>query len=96
MLWFKRISLLLTALLLALVTVAFFLENQAAVALSFIGWKTPALPLSFFVVLAFSAGGLIGVLLGQVLAVRYKARLSAVRKELAHCRAALEGGRAQS
>lgn len=96
MLWFKRISLLLTALLLAVVTVAFFLENQAAVVLSFVGWETPELPLSFFVVLAFSAGGLIGVLLGQVLAVRYKARLNAVRKELARCRAALEAGRAQS
>ncbi|HLD65028.1 MAG TPA: LapA family protein [Pseudomonas sp.] len=96
MLWFKRMALLSSALLLALVTVTFFLENQAAVVLSFIGWRTPELPLSFFVVLAFAAGGLIGVLLGQVLAVRYKARLSAVRKELAHCRAALEGGRSQA
>lgn len=96
MLWFKRIALLLSALLLALATVAFFLENQTAVMLSFIGWSTPELPLSFFVVVAFSAGGLIGVLLGQLLAVRYKARLSAVRKELARCRAALEGGRSQA
>lgn len=87
MLWLKRMSLLLVALLVLLLSGAFFLENQAMVFLSFIGWKTPELPLSFFVLLAFVLGGLLGVLLGQLIALGARARLKATQKALARCRA---------
>ncbi|MES2821706.1 MAG: lipopolysaccharide assembly protein LapA domain-containing protein [Pseudomonadota bacterium] len=96
MLWLKRMALLLMGLLVLLLTGAFFLENQTMVFLSFIGWKTPELPLSFFVLLAFACGGAIGALLGQLLALGVKARLVATRKELARCRNTLESARLQS
>jgi putative membrane protein len=93
MAWLKRIVLVLAGLLVVLVTTAFFLENQTAVFLSFIGWQTPALPLSFFVLSAFSAGGLMGVFLGQLMAVRCRVRLAAARQELARCKVALDSSR---
>ena len=95
MTWLKRIVLVLAGLLVVLVTTAFFLENQTAVFLSFIGWQTSELPVSFFVLMAFSVGGLAGIVLGQLMSMRYRVRLAAARKELARCRTALNSSPAK-
>ncbi|SDU99371.1 lipopolysaccharide assembly protein LapA domain-containing protein [Pseudomonas mucidolens] len=60
----KRVILVLIVLLAALAILAFVLENQQNVALAFLGWSTPQMPVSVFVTLALIAGMLIGPFLG--------------------------------
>ncbi|MBR7212945.1 LapA family protein [Pseudomonas sp. B2021] len=54
------------AVLAALVVLAFVLENQQGVALSFLGWSTAQMPVAVFVVVALIAGMVIGPVLGVV------------------------------
>ncbi len=56
----KRVFAVLIVLVVALAVLAFVLENQQHTALSFIGWATPSLPVSLFVVLALIIGLLVG------------------------------------
>ncbi|MBS4085807.1 lipopolysaccharide assembly protein LapA domain-containing protein [Pseudomonas rustica] len=56
----KRILLGVFILLLVLVILVFILENQQSVALLFLGWSGPQLPVSLVVVVALLAGMLIG------------------------------------
>jgi len=60
----KRVALVLVVLVIVLVVLAFVLENQQAVSLSFFGWSTAQLPAAVFVVLALILGMLVGPLLG--------------------------------
>lgn len=60
----KRVSLVLIVLFAALAVLAFVLENQQDVALAFLGWSTPQMPVSIFVTLALIVGMLVGPLLG--------------------------------
>lgn len=59
-----RIFLGVILLVLILAVVAFVLENQQGVALSFLGWTSAKLPVAVFVVLALIVGTLIGPFLG--------------------------------
>ena len=68
----KRVALVLIVLIVALAILAFVLENQQDVALAFLGWSTPELPVSVFVTLALIVGMLVGPLLS--LLVRRKKR----------------------
>ena len=68
----KRVALVLIVLIAALAILAFVLENQQDVALAFLGWSTPQLPVSVFVTLALIVGLLVGPFLS--LLVRRKAR----------------------
>ncbi|CAI8768261.1 lipopolysaccharide assembly protein LapA domain-containing protein [Pseudomonas marginalis] len=63
----KRVSLVLVILALVLVTLAFVLENQQGVTLSFLGWSTAQLPVAVFITLALILGMLISPLLGGVI-----------------------------
>lgn len=67
---FKRVALALLALLMALVIVFFVLENHQPVALLFLGWSAPPLPVSVFVLLALLTGMAIGPLLAWFLSAR--------------------------
>ncbi|ETK14745.1 MULTISPECIES: lipopolysaccharide assembly protein LapA domain-containing protein [Pseudomonas] len=67
MLRFKRVLLAVFVLLLALVVVAFVLENQQAASLSFLGWTTAEFPVSVFVTLALIAGLAVGPALSLLL-----------------------------
>jgi len=60
---FKRVVLVLAVLFVALVVLAFSLENQQGVVLSFLTWATPQLPVSVFVVGALIVGMMTGPLL---------------------------------
>jgi len=59
-----RIFLGLTLVIVILAVIAFVLENQQAVALSFLGWTSAKFPVAVFVVLALIIGTLIGPCLG--------------------------------
>ncbi|MBK3442108.1 lipopolysaccharide assembly protein LapA domain-containing protein [Pseudomonas lactis] len=62
----KRVVAVLIAMLAALVILAFVLENQQGVALSFLGWSTAQMPVAVFVVVALIVGMVIGPVLGVV------------------------------
>ena len=74
----KRILLGVFILLLALVILAFVLENQQSVSLLFLGLSGPQLPVSLVVVFALLIGMLIGPVLGWFLGRSSRA----VRKRL--------------
>lgn len=60
---FKRVLLVLIALLVVGGVVIFMLENQQLVALSFLGWSTPSISVSLCVVLAFLLGLIVAPLI---------------------------------
>ncbi|SDB07236.1 Protein of unknown function [Pseudomonas sp. NFACC23-1] len=67
---FKRLTLVVLALLVASAIVLFVLENNQPVALLFLGWSAPQLPVSVFVILALLAGMIVGPLLAWFLGAR--------------------------
>ncbi|MEW5715663.1 LapA family protein [Pseudomonas sp. SB113] len=69
-----RFVLILTILIILFGVGFFVLENQQEVVLSFLGWGTLPLPVSFFVVLSLIVGMAIGPILGVL--VRQKRRRS--------------------
>lgn len=62
----KRTLLAIILLVMLLGVLAFVLENQQALSLSFIGWATPQVPVSVFITIALIVGLLFGPLLGFV------------------------------
>ncbi|TWC18872.1 MULTISPECIES: LapA family protein [unclassified Pseudomonas] len=60
---FKRLAVVVLALLVAVAIVLFVLENNQPVALLFLGWSAPQLPVSVFVLLALLLGMVFGPLL---------------------------------
>lgn len=66
----KRVVVVLTVLVVALVVLAFVLENQQDVSLSFLGLATAQLPVSVFVVVALIVGMLVGPILGLLMRKR--------------------------
>ena len=57
---FKRLALVVLALIVASAIVLFVLENNQPVTLLFLGWSAPQLPVSVFVILALLAGMIAG------------------------------------
>lgn len=77
----KRVFLVLAVLAVALVVLAFVLENQQGVSLSFLGWTTLQLPVSVYVVAALIVGLMVGPLLCVLVsATRRHKRASIVRE----------------
>ena len=62
----KRVILVLMFVIIALVVLAFVLENQQQVSLSFLGFSTPETPVSVFVVIAMVVGLIFGPLLVDI------------------------------
>ncbi|TVT82769.1 LapA family protein [Pseudomonas sp. H3(2019)] len=75
----KRVLLAVVVLLLVLAILAFVLENQQSVSLSFLGLAGPQLPVSVITVIALLFGMLIGPLLGWLVGRTVRSR----RKRLA-------------
>jgi uncharacterized integral membrane protein len=82
MLWLKRALLLLTLLLVAVFSVIFVLDNQAPAQLAFAGLQSPQWPIAAYVTLAFLAGGLLGLLAGQVLRLRLHLKVARTSSRL--------------
>ncbi|KTC39548.1 hypothetical protein AO260_06490 [Pseudomonas sp. ABAC21] len=66
----KRVVAVFAVLIVALIVLAFVLENQQGVSLSFLGQATRELPVSVFVVVALIVGMVIGPFLGIVIGGR--------------------------
>lgn len=67
---FKRFSLVVLALLVAAAIVLFVLENTQPVALLFLGWSAPQLPVSVCVLVSLLAGMMVGPLLAWFMGAR--------------------------
>ena len=66
----KRVVAVFSTLVVVLVVLAFVLENQQGVSLSFLGLSTEQLPVSIYVVVALILGMLVGPVLGAVIRLR--------------------------
>lgn len=76
----KRVVLVLSVLIVALVVLGFVLENQQAVSVSFLGWSTMQMPTSVFMVLSLIVGMAIGPVLGALLRVNGRRRLKSLER----------------
>lgn len=75
----KRVLLAIILLVIVLGVLAFVLENQQTLAIFFMGWATPRVPVSIFIVIALIVGLLLGPLLG--FAFQRKARRRSVSSD---------------
>ncbi|MBD8192866.1 LapA family protein [Pseudomonas fluorescens] len=66
----KRVVAVFSTLVVVLVVLAFVLENQQGVSLSFLGLSTEQLPVSVYLVVALILGMLVGPVLGAVIRLR--------------------------
>lgn len=96
MLWLKRALLIIVLLLVALATLDFMLENQQNVTLQFLEMRSPELPIALFVVIAFVAGSLLGILVGWIITTRLRLRLMIQNNELARHRKEIDQLRTQA
>src|SRR5690554_3093015 len=85
--WLKRAVLIIVLLLVALSTIDFMLENQQNIALQFLEFSSPQLPISLFMVIAFILGSLLGILIGWLMTTRLRLmvqsnELNRYRKEI--------------
>ncbi|VVN06710.1 hypothetical protein PS662_03630 [Pseudomonas fluorescens] len=78
---FKRATIAAFLLVVGLIVVLFFLENRQVVSLFFLGWATPQLPVSAWVLLALLTGMVISPILVWFKGIR--GRHSLVRGETA-------------
>lgn len=76
----KRVVAVLIAVLAALVVLAFVLENQQGVALSFLGWSTAQMPVAVFVVVALIVGMIMGPLLSVLFVRRRRIPLNVAKR----------------
>lgn len=94
--WLKRAVLIIVLLLVALATIDFMLENQQHVALQFLEISSPELPVSFFVVIAFVLGSMLGIFIGWLLTTRLRLRLMVQSNELSRYRKEIDKLRTQA
>jgi uncharacterized integral membrane protein len=73
---FTRAFTAIAALLLVVTTIVFILENQQKISLVFFGWTSPELFLAIPIIAALLIGMLIGPLLGWIVRLRKKRKLS--------------------
>ena len=76
----QRVVAVLIAVLAALVVLAFVLENQQGVALSFLGWNTAQMPVAVFVVVALIVGMIMGPLLSVLFVRRRRIPLNVAKR----------------
>lgn len=71
---FKRLALVVLALLVASAVVLFVLENNQSVTLLFLGWSAPQLPVSVCVLVSLLAGMMVGPLLAWFMGARRRSK----------------------
>ncbi|QOQ72920.1 LapA family protein [Pseudomonas poae] len=77
----KRVFLVLAVLAVALVVLAFVLENQQGVSLSFLGWTTLQLPVAVYVVAALIVGLMVGPLLCVLASATRRHKRTSIARE---------------
>ncbi|HKK55997.1 LapA family protein [Marinobacter sp.] len=91
----QKVLLILLVLCLVLVALVFSLNNQTAVPLDFLVYETQPHGVAVWIVMAFVAGALVGVLMTLLATVRKSVSRRNLEKRLARSEQALEKSRAQ-
>ncbi len=91
----QKVLLILLVLCLVLVALVFSLNNQTAVPLDFLIYETQPHGVAVWIVMAFVAGALVGVLMTLLATVRKSVSRRNLEKRLARSEQALEKSRAQ-
>lgn len=91
----QKVLLILLVLCLVLVALVFSLNNQVAVPLDFLIYKTQPHGVAVWIIMAFVVGALVGVLMTLLATVRKSVSRRNLEKRLARSEQALEKSRAQ-
>lgn len=78
--WFKRIGILVILVAIIAYTVLFSVQNDARVPLDLLIWQWPEQRVALWLILAFVAGGLVGMAVSAVAILRLRSALRAAYK----------------
>ena len=83
--WLKRLAVVLTLLLVLVAGLLFSLQNAATVPVDLLVYRTAERPIAVWLLVAFVAGGIIGMVVGSVALVKMQASRSRLRRQLDSC-----------
>jgi putative membrane protein len=83
--WLKRLSVVLTLLLVLIAGLLFSLQNATSVPVDLLVYQTVERPVAVWLLVAFVAGGIIGMVVGSVALVKMQASRSRLRRQLDSC-----------
>ncbi|MGP4845946.1 lipopolysaccharide assembly protein LapA domain-containing protein [Marinobacter sp. 1Y8] len=90
MAWLQKVIIGLVVIFLILAALVFSLNNQVSVSLNFLFFETAAYGIAFWLILAFVAGGVIGMLLTSLAMIRISVSKRHVQKKLDQAEKQLE------
>ncbi|MAA65715.1 MAG: hypothetical protein CL581_13175 [Alteromonadaceae bacterium] len=96
MAWLQKVIIGLVVIFLILAALVFSLNNQVSVSLNFLFFETAAYGIAFWLILAFVAGGVIGMLLTSLAMIRISVSKRHVQKKLDQAEKQLERLRLES
>lgn len=83
---FQQILLIIMLLIVALFVLIFILENQTRVAINFISFETPQLPLAVLIVISFLLGLVLALVVNYLVLLKVRFKLTMTKKQLATCK----------
>jgi uncharacterized integral membrane protein len=83
--WLKRLAVVLTLLLVLVAGLLFSLQNATTVPVDLLVYQTVARPIAVWLLAAFVAGGIIGMVVGSVALVKMQASRQRLRRQLDSC-----------
>ncbi|WP_111496614.1 MULTISPECIES: lipopolysaccharide assembly protein LapA domain-containing protein [Marinobacter] len=96
MAWLQKVIIGLVVIFLILVALVFSLNNQVSVSLNFLFFETAAYGIAFWLILAFVAGGVIGMLLTSLAMLRSSVNRRHLQKKLDQTEKQLEKARLEA
>ena len=88
--WLRKTLIALLVIFVLLVGLIFSLNNQIQVSLNFLFFRTPALGVAFWIIIAFVIGGLLGILLTSAIVMRQSLTRRRLERRLGKTEKALE------
>lgn len=83
---FQQVLLFLMLLVIALFVLVFILENETQVAISFMSYMTPTMPLAVLLVAAFLSGLILALFISYLVLLKFKIKLASANKQLTACK----------
>lgn len=83
---FQHVLLILMLIIIAAFILTFILENNAEIAISFLSFTTPALPIAAYIVSAFLLGMILALIISYIVLIKIKIKLTLTKKQLATCK----------
>ncbi|PAV26668.1 hypothetical protein CF392_04495 [Tamilnaduibacter salinus] len=89
MAWLQKVILALVVIFLILVALIFSLNNQETVSLNFLFFQTASYGVAFWLILAFVAGAVIGIMVTTVATLKVSAERRQLRRKLSQAEKSL-------